>query len=540
MTRQAAFALALAAGFATYSALAFRFAADGGGAWPDDAIYRYQAKTLAIGHVAVPEPPEPSAFRVPAITSHQGRWFGKYYPGFPALLAVGELLGAPWLVNPLLAGVLVFGTFLLGRVLVSPGVGLAAALFLALSPLFRNLSTVYLSHVPCSAGALLAALVLVHARRTGSIRLGLLAGAFWGVALTTRPLSALCFLVPFGVVAVRDLRVRRSRWVAGAACAVTASLVGVLAWNAMITGDPLASAYSIANPRDSLGFDAPTTERAGRRATYTPAAALESLQAQVRSAASTVFPVPLPGPAALLLAAPFLAVFRRRGRGPAFLLALSTLLLMAAHFLYPGTRGVSATAFGPRYYSEALPAYFLLLALAVAPLGERTRAAARTGRGVLVVVAVAAVVVSFHSHWERTRRLHADRLVGQNERLAAFLRTLPPGRRIVFVDISTYNEKSAMLANRPDLDQPDLVAIYRQPDQNRAVLAAYPGREAILLRWNAKADAPDSAPYVPEADLQGPPRSFPYVGPRGTRFPPPGARPGDGGNDGADPARSGR
>jgi hypothetical protein len=35
------------------------------------------------------------------------RWFGKYPPGFPAVLALGVLAGAPWLVNPVAAALAV-------------------------------------------------------------------------------------------------------------------------------------------------------------------------------------------------------------------------------------------------------------------------------------------------------------------------------------------------------------------------------------------------------------------------------------------------
>ncbi|MEZ5867819.1 MAG: hypothetical protein R3D46_04865 [Defluviimonas denitrificans] len=33
-----------------------------------------------------------------------GRWFSATLPGWPAVLALGALLGLPWIVNPLLAG----------------------------------------------------------------------------------------------------------------------------------------------------------------------------------------------------------------------------------------------------------------------------------------------------------------------------------------------------------------------------------------------------------------------------------------------------
>lgn len=536
MSRPLAGAAALALATVALHAAAFRLAADGGGAWPDDTLYLYEAKVLASGSVTVAAPPEGEAFRVPGVTEHAGRWFGKYYPGIPALLAPFERAGVPWLLNPLAAGALVLGTFLLGRAMATPGAGLAAAVLLAVSPVLFRLATTYLSHVACAALLVYAAVAVATARRGAApARWGLLAGTLWCGALLSRPLTAMALAIPFAVVGVRDLigAPGRRAWVPGFAIAALAGAAALLAWNAALTGDPLLSAYSISKPRDAFGFGhAVGGGRAMRAVIYTPAVALETLEAQLRAAANTILAVPLPGYAAAVLALPAIAgAFLRGIRGRAALLVLAPLVLVAVHFFYPGTRGVSATALGPRYYFEGLPAYFLLATLAAsAAVRGRPRAGA-AARALLVLLAVASAGFALPAEVSRLRAAHANPMSGQTHRLEAALAELPPARRVVFVDISTYSEMAALLANRPDLANDDLVAIYRQPHQNRAVLDAYPGREALLFRWSAKL-GPAFEPYVPEQDRSGPPRGFPYSGPAGMRFPPRAA-------DGPDTAASG-
>ena len=78
----------------------------------DSVTYLFQSQTLAAGHLTAPAPPlsGPDAaphFAQEFLLVRDGRWFGKYPPGYPALLAPGVLAGAPWLVNPLLAALTV-------------------------------------------------------------------------------------------------------------------------------------------------------------------------------------------------------------------------------------------------------------------------------------------------------------------------------------------------------------------------------------------------------------------------------------------------
>src|SRR6058998_2188307 len=80
----------------------------------DDYSYLYQAKLFASGKLYAEDPiydpslPFYDCIETYCLRDDQGHRFSKYPPGWPALLAVGVKLRAPWLVDPLLGALLVF------------------------------------------------------------------------------------------------------------------------------------------------------------------------------------------------------------------------------------------------------------------------------------------------------------------------------------------------------------------------------------------------------------------------------------------------
>ena len=81
----------------------------------DEIAYVWQAKALAEGHLTVASPSQTKSLLVPFIVDYQGERFGKYPPGWPVLLSLAiELKVRAW-VNPLMAGLGVWLTYLLGK-----------------------------------------------------------------------------------------------------------------------------------------------------------------------------------------------------------------------------------------------------------------------------------------------------------------------------------------------------------------------------------------------------------------------------------------
>jgi 4-amino-4-deoxy-L-arabinose transferase-like glycosyltransferase len=503
--------LALAVAFCAYTAYLVRSAADASHTINDGATYRFQANMLSVGAAWMEEPEEADAFRFPMVLRHEGKWFGQYYPGFPLLLAAGVRAGADWLVNPLLGGLVVLGTFLLGRRLFDAITGLVAAGIVAVSPIHLSLSTKYLSHVACSALLLFSALAMLRGARKTEWPWGAVAGLLFGWAVATRPFTGLLAAPALGLILFARLRSSPRHGarltVAFAAPAILCG-IGLLAWNDMLTGHPLRSAFFMRWPHLGLGFHEIAPHKyfmTGRIIEYYgPSIAAIATGRQLANLNEWLLPYAGAAAFASLLS---LVFFRSLGwRGAA--LALFPVSLVAGHFFFPGTLGVSARGTGPRYYSEALPALSILLARPI----THVVSLGRVGRILGVIVVGALALGALRSVPEvaiKIRRSHASAMA-PNRRLERFLAARPGERRVVFVDVSTYNHASTVLVNRSDLEGRDLVAIYRRPALNRAVLDAYPGRSAYLVRWNDANGAFTMTPYVPEEDEDGPPNRFPY------------------------------
>ncbi|HUF38400.1 MAG TPA: hypothetical protein VMN57_07750 [Anaerolineales bacterium] len=235
----------------------------------DEIAYVWQARAMAAGAVTAPTPPLENRFLVPFVVDHEGLRFGKYPLGWPALLSVGIRLGLRAWVNPLLGGLAVWLTYVLGRRLLGRPAGLIAAVLTATSPFFLMISGSLLSH----ALGLVLALAFVLAwwdvvgprEGAGSPEAGrlpgwipvLAAGGAIGALAVTRPFTAAGAALPFVVQAivlfVRGPGALRRRF---AGVALIGALIGSLhlLWQAAAAGDPFFNLYTLWWPYDRAGF----------------------------------------------------------------------------------------------------------------------------------------------------------------------------------------------------------------------------------------------------------------------------------------------
>jgi len=227
----------------------------------DEMAYVWQAQALARGQLALPSPPGQKSFLIPFVVDYNGLRFGKYPPGWPALLAVGEVLGVRYLVNPLLAGLGVWLTYRLGKRLLGEAVGLLAAVLTLTSPFFLINSGSLLSHplgLVLSAAFALAWLDAFADPVTPQRWLPtLVAAVSLGALALTRPLTAVAVGLPFAVhglyLLVRgDGDTRRRLIVLGLIVLALASLVFV--WQYAVTGDPFLNPYTLWWKYDKIGF----------------------------------------------------------------------------------------------------------------------------------------------------------------------------------------------------------------------------------------------------------------------------------------------
>ena len=291
-----------------------------------------------------------------------------YSPGLPILMAIFDRLAgasAVYRVVPLLGGLAVFATFLLGRQLAGDAAGLAAAVLLATSPVFVYWLMWPMSDVPVAAWWTLA-LVLASFEGPATALAGGLAA---GLAILTRPNLVVLGVMPGAWLiwrAATAVRQRRRAAIARAVLFAAGALpfcLGIALLFRAWYGSPFESGYGT----------------------------LDALFAWKNLAANlSRYPVWLVGaetPLVLLgLAAPLLRLRRLRDRGLAWVLLAFALANFAAYLFY--------TPFVEWWYLRfVLPAFPPLLVLTAAvliELADRVPAPARRA-------AVAAVLVAWGS-----------------------------------------------------------------------------------------------------------------------------------------------
>lgn len=206
----------------------------------DEMNYLMEGRILASGRLSVSEPPHPEFFRVGWMDMFgaDGKVWGFHPPGQSALLALGWLVGVPWLTVPLVFGGMLAVTYLLARdVLGSRGWALANVAVVATSHYVLSLSSSYMAHAPSWLFLGLYLLFLLRFARTGRGKFLLLAAGCAGVAFCIRPMSAvLASLVPLpAALAAARGKAKARTWILALAIGLAvSSLVFFYTWG--ITG----------------------------------------------------------------------------------------------------------------------------------------------------------------------------------------------------------------------------------------------------------------------------------------------------------------
>jgi hypothetical protein len=212
----------------------------------DDGVAAlYQGRIFAAGRWSWPIDPALARFfdlfGVVEVAGRPDLRVGMYPPGLPALLAPGVLAGVPWLVNPLLGGLLALAVAALGGELLGRRAGRIAGLLVVTSPLAGIVSATHLAHTSTALACTVAWWAVVRLDRRLRARDAALAGAAIGVALLVRPATAAvmgCVIVAGALPGLLGV-LRRPRLVVAAAVPllVAAALLG--AFQQATSGDPL-------------------------------------------------------------------------------------------------------------------------------------------------------------------------------------------------------------------------------------------------------------------------------------------------------------
>jgi len=474
--------LAVAAGFLVHQNIF-----EGMAHLEDEMAYVWQAQAIAGGHVKLPEPPGERSFLVPFVVDYNGMRFGKYPPGWPLVLALGEILQVRYLVNPLLGGLGVWLTYLLGKRLFSSTVALLAAGLTLVSPFFLVNTGSLLSHplgLVLSAGFVL---FWLSAFSPGESKPGWRPAAAAALCLgalgLTRPLTALAVGLPFCLhglylLVKGDRVVRRNLLLVAGILAVFVLLH--FAWQFYLTGDPFLNPYSLWWEYDRIGFG----PGYGRKPEgHTLRQAWINTRHSLRVGNHDLFG--WLGYSWILLPFGLIAALKRR-KWLALLVASVYPCLVLVYFAY----WIGSSLFGPRYFYEGLYSFTIISAAGAAwlagwPLSPGDPWPAYSGwkrARPLAVTALLAALVAFNLTAYLSPRLDRMRgLYGVSRRHLDPFQTdeaqqLAPALVIVHPQKKWIEYGTLIELQDPYLDTPFIFIITRGPEVDQGVAAFFPDR----------------------------------------------------------------
>ena len=463
----------------------------------DEIAYVWQARLIAQNHsLTLPSPPEPKSFLVPFVVDYHGQRFGKYPPGWPTLLAVGEFFGQRAWVNPLLAGLAAWLLYrLLSKILGQTG-ALVGQLLLLTSPFFWLNAGSLLSHLWGLVLTLIFVLGWLDTFVTESPTHGILplltAALALGTLALTRPFSAIGVALPFALhglyLLVRGDRTTRRRLLTfGLLSGAVAGLYFV--WQYALTGNFFTNPYTLWWSYDKVGFG---PGHGVLKEGHNLQQAWINTRFSLLVGASDLFGW---GKLSWIFVLPGIWALRREGR--AWLIGGIAPTLVVLYLAY----WVGSWLFGPRYYFEGLPGIILWSAAGIRatfgggfqwkrePLEGRLavlgnfRVPWGTVRATFVVGLVSLLVIlNLRFYLPPRLAMMRDLYTINRARLAPFyapkVQALRPA--VVFVDSKHWMAYGALLElSRPDLTSPFIFAVDRGEKANQRVRAAFPERQAL-------------------------------------------------------------
>jgi hypothetical protein len=323
----------------------------------DEVVQLLQARIFTSGHLWLPVAAHREFFSILHLVDTGDKVYSQFPPGGPAMLALGELVHAPWLVGPACGAISVA---LFARLLkwTDPGASsafhLGATLLFAIAPFGAFMFASHMNHVTTLMWLLVATLGLANVIRGDVPKVGwaFVNGLGLGAAAAIRPLDAFAFAVPAAawllVLAWRD----RRRWLDVVASGIGVAIpFGAMMWvNARTTGSPFLFGYEVLwGKAHGLGF-----HTAPWGAAHTPSRGLELISLYGTRLQTYLFETPFPS---MLPVIASLALTKRLSALDRYLLVSAT-LLGALYFAY----WHDGFFLGPRFVFPWLPVLVLFAA----------------------------------------------------------------------------------------------------------------------------------------------------------------------------------
>lgn len=160
----------------------------------DEFAYLYQAHTFVSGNAVNTAHPQQDALSPFFIHTHHDNVFSIFPPGWAVVLSIGLLINAPWLINPMLAGLNIIVLYTISRCFLEPKWSWAVIGLWMLSPMVVLNSASLFSHPLCSVLILTAIWFLLRFQSHPGIKNSMFVGLFTVFAFSTRELTSIALL----------------------------------------------------------------------------------------------------------------------------------------------------------------------------------------------------------------------------------------------------------------------------------------------------------------------------------------------------------
>jgi len=449
----------------------------------DEVAYQFQARALALGKLAIATPPHSEFFGIVHTVNDGTKWYGIMNPGWPALLAVGEFVRVPWIVNPLLGALTLLVAFsFFKRAGYSPLESRLAVLVMAVSPFVLFMAGTLMAHTANLFVFMLFLWAWTAVIDERSSRHAVLAGLLLALNLLIRPIDSAVASFPFIILlcyrALRDRRLLPHVFIVGSLASL--GIVATMLYNAALTGDaflmPTTKFFFDLNPHEKFGMgfgpDMGTKLHGPEWPGYYPADAVRVTSHRLAEMVLGFIGQPI-----VLLALLILPFLRRKEPASEWhkLLLLSGVAIVAI-YVFHFYHGI---AYGVRHYFLAVPALAVAIARPVAgALESRDPFVARWARYALVAGLMSTLALPYAKLIPQ---------YGHNYREASsIVRDTIKQRRLsnalVFVASDRWAWKSAFPLNQYPLDKNNVLLAKDKGADNLILMRSYPERSAYLLR----------------------------------------------------------
>jgi hypothetical protein len=454
----------------------------------DEHANLFQAKVFARGLVTAPLPPVPGAYRVEFVVSAYGHRFSKYPPGYSLLLALGVLIRLPWIINALAAALGLLGTFMVARELFGQKAGLWAMFLGLFSPSYILLSGSLLAHSTNLAAIIWFVWALLSLRRGQPRRpevLAVVAGGLAGLAFIIRPWTAIALELPFLCLLIRDAILQprialRRYWPLVLSFLLLASLFPLYIY--LATGSPFTNLYRLWWPFDTIGWG-PTIGTKG----FTWIISMVNLFTDWPAFFKTVVGWPNVVGVSLAWFGILLGLLWPPRRWRHLWLVIPPLCLVIAYLAY---WALGEGLFGARYYAEAMPFVWILIARGLDKLSTRKVWL----WGVPLLVALLTVLGSYSVTWPRIQR--ARGFYGISRAREDEIKTAQLHHALVFVTLRQWPDYASLSwMNKPVLAESDVIyVIDRGMEVNLRTIEAFPDRPVFYYDHSREPSITHSPP----------------------------------------------